>query len=75
MKTLEMTEAVAPLAEYARDVEEEPIILTDDGKPVAALIAIENADYETAILSIHPKFIELIERSRTRYKKEGGISS
>jgi len=75
MKTLEMVEATAPLAEYARDVRKEPVILTIGGRPVAALVPIENADLETVTLSTHPQFIALIERSRARQKAEGGISS
>jgi prevent-host-death family protein len=75
MKMLEMTKATAPLAEYARDVNKEPVILTADGKPVAVLLSIENADLETVTLSTHPQFIALIERSRARQKAEGGISS
>ena len=75
MKTLEMAKATAPLAEYARDVNKEPVILTVRGKPVAALVSVENADVETVTLSTHPQFIALIERSRARQKMEGGISS
>ena len=75
MKTLEMAKATAPLAEYARDVSKEPVILTVRGKPIAALVSIENADLETITLSTHPQFIALIERSRARQRAEGGISS
>jgi antitoxin (DNA-binding transcriptional repressor) of toxin-antitoxin stability system len=75
MKTLELTKATASLAEYAQDVKKEPVILTSGGKPVAALVAVENADLETATLSTHPQFLALIERSRSRQKAEGGISS
>jgi antitoxin (DNA-binding transcriptional repressor) of toxin-antitoxin stability system len=75
MKTLELQQATAPLAEYARDAKKEPIILTVDGKPVAAVVSLENVDIETTTLSSNPKFMSLIERSRTRYKKEGGKSS
>jgi len=75
MKTLEISQATAPLAEYARDVSKEPVIVTLDGKPIAALISIENADWETIRLSAHPQFMALIERSRARQKAEGGISS
>lgn len=74
MKTLEITQATAPLAEYARGVSKEPVILTEDGKPIAALVPIENADWETVELSTHPQFLALIERSRARQKAEGGIS-
>jgi prevent-host-death family protein len=75
MKTLEMAKATAPLAEYARDVSREPVILTVRGKPIAALVSVENADLETITLSTHPQFIALIERSRARQRAEGGISS
>lgn len=49
--------------------------MTEDGKPLAALVSIENADWETIRLSTHPQFIALIERSRARQKAEGGIPS
>ncbi len=75
MRTLELTEATGSLAEYARKVLKEPVILTDEGKPVAALVSIQNADWETIALSTNRQFIELIERSRKRHKAEGGISS
>lgn len=75
MKTLEMAKATAPLVEYAQDVSKEPVILTVDGMPVAALVPIENADLETVTLSAHPQFLALIERSRIRQKAEGGISN
>jgi antitoxin (DNA-binding transcriptional repressor) of toxin-antitoxin stability system len=73
MKTLELAQATAPLVEYAQDVGRAPLILTVGGKPVAALVSIENADLETITLSTHPQFLALIERSRTRDNTEGGI--
>jgi antitoxin (DNA-binding transcriptional repressor) of toxin-antitoxin stability system len=63
------------LAEYARDVDGEPVIVTMGGKPIAALVPIENSDREPVTLSIQPKFLALIERSRVRQKVDGGISS
>jgi hypothetical protein len=45
------------------------------GKPIAALVSVENADLETITPSTHPQFITLVERSRARQKAEGGISS
>jgi prevent-host-death family protein len=74
MKVVEQTEAKAPLADYAADVAQEPVIVTVNGKPVAALVAIENADLETVSLSTNPAFRALIERSRARHRAEGGLS-
>jgi antitoxin (DNA-binding transcriptional repressor) of toxin-antitoxin stability system len=75
MKTIELVQATAPLAEYAQEVSKELIIITVGGKPVAALVPIENADLETVTLSTHSQFLALSERSRARQKAEGGISS
>ena len=75
MKRLEMSKATASLATYARSVKKEPVILTTHGKPVAALVVIRNADWETVRLSTHPRFLALIARSRARQKTHGGTSS
>ncbi|MBI4518173.1 MAG: type II toxin-antitoxin system prevent-host-death family antitoxin [Deltaproteobacteria bacterium] len=70
-----MAKATAPLADYVRDVRRQPVVVTRRGRPVAALMPIENADQETATLSTNPQFLALIERSRRRHRAEGGISS
>ena len=75
MTTLEIQEATASLAEYVRDVVKEPLIVSRKGRPVAALVSIENADWETVSLSTNPWFLALIQRSRKRQEREGGISS
>lgn len=73
MKTLEMTEATGDLASYAKQVRDEPVVVTSHGRPVMALLSIENADLETVALSNDPRFIAMIERSRARYKAGSGI--
>jgi len=75
MKTLELVQATASLAAYAQQVNREPVIITVNGKPIAALVPVQNADLETVTLSTHPRFLDLIERSRARQKAGGGISS
>lgn len=75
MKTIDVTKATLPLADYTKKVKEEPVIVTTRGRPVAALVSISNADIETVSLSNDPKFLDLIERSRARQKSEGGIST
>lgn len=74
MKIVEIAQANATLAEYAAGLAEEPVIITSNGQPIAALITLENIDLETISLSTNPKFMELIERSRARRSK-GGVSS
>ncbi|MBI2358002.1 MAG: type II toxin-antitoxin system prevent-host-death family antitoxin [Deltaproteobacteria bacterium] len=75
MKKVELKQASAPLSAYAIKAKKEPIIVTKAGKPIAAVVPIRNADGETVSLSTNRKFLAIIERSRSRLKKEGGISS
>jgi len=75
MKTVETQDATRTLADYAADIQGGPVVVTDQGRPVAALVPIENADLETVTLSTNQQFLDLIERSRSRVRAEGGISS
>jgi len=75
MKRIDIGDATHPLAEYARELHDEPLVVTLGGKPVAALMPVENADVETVSLSTDPKFLALIERSRVRLRTEGGVTS
>ena len=74
MRTLEVSEATAPLRHYVDDLAEETRILTEGGEPVAALVLLRNVDKETLSLSANPEFIALLEESRSRLRAEGGIS-
>lgn len=74
MKIVDITEANASLADYTEGLSGEPVIITNNGEPIAALVNLENVDLETISLSTNPKFIEMIERSRAR-RTEGTISS
>ena len=71
MKVIEKTDAVASLADYTAEIQSGPVIVTSEGRPVAALVPIENADLETVTLSTNRDFLELIERSRSRAKSCG----
>jgi len=62
------------LAEYARRVSKESVVVTKGGKPVAALVSIENADWETVKLSTNYEFMALIQRARAEHQSKGGIS-
>ncbi len=75
MKIVEITEAKDTLAEYTSTILNEPLIVTSEGKPIAALVSLENTDWETISLSSNPEFIKLIEQSRLSRRQKGGISS
>jgi len=74
MKVIEKADATATLAEYTAEIASGAVIVTNEGRPVAALVPIENADLETVSLSTNPKFLELIERSRAQVRVDGGVS-
>ena len=75
IRAIEISEAVQSLGEYAQHISAGPVVVTKAGQPVAVVISAENADMESISLSLNPEFMEIIERSRARQKKEGGISS
>ena len=75
MKTIDMNKATKTLGECAREAGTEPLVVTQGGRPIAVLLALENADLETVSLSTNARFLELIERSRSRMAEEGGLSS
>nr|VFJ70419.1 MAG: Antitoxin Phd_YefM, type II toxin-antitoxin system [Candidatus Kentron sp. FM]VFJ70803.1 MAG: Antitoxin Phd_YefM, type II toxin-antitoxin system [Candidatus Kentron sp. FM]VFK18728.1 MAG: Antitoxin Phd_YefM, type II toxin-antitoxin system [Candidatus Kentron sp. FM] len=75
MKTMDISEATASLAEYARVVAAEPVVITSDGKPLMALLDMKNTDFETFSLSTNREFMKIIGQSRERQENEGGISS
>jgi len=74
-RTVELAEASQSLAEYAQQVDDGVIIVTSNGRPIAAVVALPNTDAETVALSQNSQFLAIIERSRARQSREGGISS
>ena len=71
MRTVEISEIASLLENY--DKTEQPLILTRNGQPIAALFPIKDIDKETLSLSLNQKFIRIIEESRKSQKKEGRI--
>jgi prevent-host-death family protein len=76
VKTVEMSEATASLSEYARKARKETVIVTHRGKPVAALMPVDvNTDLENLVVTTHPKFQAIMDRSEARYRAQGGLST
>ena len=71
MKTVEISEIVSLLENY--DKTQQPLILTRNGQPIAALFPVEDIDMETLSLSMNPKFIKIIEESQISQEEEGRI--
>ena len=50
----------------AREAGDEPLVVTESGKPVAVVVSIEGPDAESLSLSANPKFLSIIARSRAQ---------
>lgn len=64
MKTIKLSQASRPLAEYAAELGDEIMVLTDRDRPVAAIVPLRQADQESLALSNHPGFLGIIAQSR-----------
>jgi PHD/YefM family antitoxin component YafN of YafNO toxin-antitoxin module len=69
MKTLELRKASKPLADYAAKLGEEPIVITLNNKPVAALVSLKGSDRESLSLSLNPTFMQIIRRARAEVRR------
>ena len=74
MKSVELDDATAALKDYARQLSHGPIVLTRDGKAIAALVPIQDSDLESLLVSESPVFQRIIRRSRASYKRSGGLT-
>jgi prevent-host-death family protein len=74
LKTVPKARATRQLAEYVDEVKNEPLVVTQKGQPVAVLFHVADMDLEILSLSTDPDFLAMLERSRQRFKKEGGLS-
>ena len=64
MKTIKLSEASRPLAEYATDLEDDIVLVTERNRPIAAVVSLKNADREVLSLNRNPQFLKIIQRSR-----------
>ncbi len=69
MKTVEMPRSNRQLRKMVDDAQGEAILLVSRGKPVAALVGVENLDVEAHTLGTNPKFLKILRRSLSDLKR------
>src|SRR5579883_337903 len=74
MKRTEVSQATNSLGQYARELEQDPLVLTEGGHAIAVLVPLEDADLESLALSLSPKFQAVIERARAEYRAGASLS-
>jgi hypothetical protein len=75
MKKIEVVQATQSPEQYAHELEQEPLVLTDGGHAIAALVPINDADLESMALSLSPKFQAVIELAREEYRNGASLSA
>jgi antitoxin (DNA-binding transcriptional repressor) of toxin-antitoxin stability system len=75
MKKIELTQATNSLAQYARELKKEPLVLTEGGHVIAALLPFDDADLESLALNLSPNFNAIIERAREEYRDGASLSA
>ncbi len=74
MKSVEINDATDALKDYAEQLTKEPVVVTRDGKAIAALVRIRPSDLESFLVSESPIFKRIVRKSRTSYKREQGLT-
>ncbi|MCJ7737771.1 MAG: type II toxin-antitoxin system Phd/YefM family antitoxin [Anaerolineae bacterium] len=74
MKIAPVAEVKARFSAYLKRCEDGPVIITQNGRPVAVLIAaLEEEELERLVLAYTPKFRGLLDAARARIEQTGGV--
>jgi len=74
MKIVPVAEVKAHLSSYLEETAGGPVIITKNGRAVAALIAVtDDDDLERLIMAYSPRLRQLLDEAASRVKLGGGI--
>jgi prevent-host-death family protein len=74
MKIAPVADIKARLSSYLEQVENAPVIITKNGRPVAALVAITDDDeLERLVMAHTPRLRQLLNEAAKRIERNGGI--
>jgi prevent-host-death family protein len=75
VKIASVAEVKAQLSAYLKESEQGPVIVTRNGKPVAALLAVRNdEELERLVLGHSPRLRAILEASRQQIRRGEGVS-
>ncbi|MFB2981352.1 type II toxin-antitoxin system Phd/YefM family antitoxin [Microseira sp. BLCC-F43] len=76
MKIISIEEIKANFESYLKQSPNEPIVITENGYPIAAInLIVDPEELERLLLAQNPKFNQILENSRRSLKEEGGLKS
>jgi prevent-host-death family protein len=74
MRIAPVADVKARLSAYLRQLEESPVVITRNGRPVAVLIApADEEDLERLVLAYSPRMQRLLDEARERIQQGGGL--
>jgi antitoxin (DNA-binding transcriptional repressor) of toxin-antitoxin stability system len=75
MRNVEVAQATDSLGQSVRKREGEPLVVTEDGVPIAALVPIDELDLESLALGNNPRLLAILEEARAQCRQGLGLSS
>src|SRR2546421_159503 len=76
VKTVDVKKARRSLSSHIRELDGgEPLVITKNGRTIAALVPLTDMDWESFAVSTNPVFIKIIEEARKSFKLHGGLST
>ena len=74
MNIAPLADVKARLSAYIRKIQDEPVIVTKNGRPVAIMMGISDKDdLERIMLAISPKFQAFLDEAERRIQESGGM--
>jgi prevent-host-death family protein len=74
VKVATQNEVAADFVEYVKATKQGPVVVTDQGKPVAVLLRSETEeDVERLLMGHSPKLQSILEAARKRFREGRGI--
>ena len=75
MRNIEVTQANDSLGQSVRHLAGEPLVVTEDGVPIAALVPIDELDLEALALGENPRLMAILEEARSQCRQGQGLTS
>ena len=74
MTTVTLEKDKLTLQELAALAQDGPVLVTERGQPVIAVLPLDEAEAEAWLLGQSEELMEMIEQSRQRLREAGGLS-
>lgn len=76
METVSISRVKAHFSAYVKATQQGPVVVTRNGKPVAALISVSDEDALERLMMAHsPRLQAILERGRRQFRAGKGIPS